>query len=205
MSDSFAVFAEGLTDLEDFETLGPQIRSAASKAVNTVARNRRAAFSRQIRREINLPASYVGQGNKNLYVAGKASPTNLQAKIVAAGRPTSLARYVKGSPKAGKAGVYIEVAPGKARFMKRAFMIKLPQGSAPVDTKYNMGLAIRLRKGERLQNKVQARKIASGLYLLYGPSVDQVFLNGDGTGIARDAVGDIQDELADEFFRLMEL
>jgi hypothetical protein len=113
---------------------------------------------------------------------------------------------VKGSPRAGKAGVYVEVAPGKARFMKRAFLIKLPglAGSTELGAA-NMGLAIRLRPGEKLRNKTDARRVAKGLYVLYGPSVDQVFRSRDGTGVANDLVPDIQDDLSDEFIRLLEL
>jgi hypothetical protein len=90
--------------------------------------------------------------------------------------------------------------------MKRAFLIKLPglAGSTELGAA-NMGLAIRLRPGEKLRNKTDARRVAKGLYVLYGPSVDQVFRSRDGTGVANDLVPDIQDDLSDEFIRLLEL
>ena len=83
--------------------------------------------------------------------------------------------------------------------------MRLPQGRTLTDTKYNLGLAIRLRPGEKLQNKVAARRVEKGLYLLYGPSVDQVFRSRDGTGVATDLVPDIEQDLSDEFIRLLEL
>jgi hypothetical protein len=105
----------------------------------------------------------------------------------------------------GHAGVYVQVAPGKSRFMKRAFLMRLPQGSTLTDTIFNLGLAIRLRPGEVLQNKVSARKVASGLYLLYGPSVDQVFRSNDGSGVANDMVPEIERDLSAEFLRLLDI
>ena len=121
-------------------------------------------------------------------------------------RNTSLARFVRGSPKVGKQGVYVAVSPGKARFMKRAFLIKLPQGSNPItDTQHNLALAMRLKRGETLQNKSTARRIASGLYVLYGPSVDQVFRNREDTGVAIDLIPELEDDLQAEFLRQLNL
>lgn len=202
---NFAVFAEGLAELHEIEGSVAQIRSAALKAINKVTRDQRVKIARQIRNQVNLPARYVSPGSKGLYVSQQASRSNLEARITARGRPTSLSRFVIGSPKVGSAGVYVEVAPGKARFMKRAFLLRLPQGQTLTETKFNSGLAIRLRPGERLQNKTDARRVSKGLYLLYGPSVDQVFRSRDGTGVANDAVPDIEADLSQEFLRLLDL
>jgi len=200
----FAVFAEGLEEIGSLRHLNRNIEIAASKAINKVARNSRVDIARDIRNEVNLPARYVAPGNKRLYVSKHASSNQLEARITARGRPTSLAQFTSGG-RVGKPGVYVEVAPGRARFMKRAFLIRLPQGSALTDTRFNLGLAIRLRPGESLQNKVSARRVSKGLYLLYGPSVDQVFRSKDGTGVATDRVPAIERELSNEFLRLLEL
>jgi len=206
MAQEYAVFVEGLQDLKFSKDNEKAIRAAASKAINKVTRDARVRASKEIRKQVNLPARYVAPGNKNLYVSEKASPGSLQGKITARGRPTSLARFVRGNPREGKAGIYVEVAPGRARFMKRAFLIRLPGLGGSTDLgAANMGLAIRLRAGERLQNKVDSRRIAKGLYALYGPSVDQVFRSRDGTGVANDLVPDIEQDLSDEFIRLLEL
>jgi len=99
----------------------------------------------------------------------------------------------------------VEVAPGRARYMKRAFFLRLPQGSTLTDTQFNLGLAIRLRPGERIENKHTAVRFAKGLYLLYGPSVDQVFRSKDGSGAATDRAPVLAERLEQEFLRLLEL
>lgn len=204
MAAEWAVFVDGLQDLDFISGSENRIRRAASQAINKVTRDSRAKAARMIRDQINLPARYVSPSGKRLFVSKHAAPTNLESIITARGRPTSLAQYVQGAPRIGRAGVVVEVAPGKARFMKRVFPIKLPQGHALTATKYNLGLAIRLRPGERLANKINARRVDKGLYLLYGPSVDQVFRSHDGTGVANDLVPDIEQNLSGEFLRLLE-
>lgn len=201
----FAVFAEGLSELQDFKNLKQDIRVAALRSINKIARDKRSRAARIIRNQVNFPASYVSPGQKRLHVSQKATRGSLEARITARGRATSLARFVQGSGKVGKAGVYVSVAPGKSRYMKRAFLIKLPQGSVQTDTVFNLGLAIRLRRGETLRNKITARKMSSGLYLLYGPSVDQVFRSNDGTGVANDMVPEIERDLSAEFLRLLNI
>jgi hypothetical protein len=205
----FAVFVEGLTDV-NLDGLGKrQIASTASKAINTITRKARTAGAREIRKQVNLPARYVSPSGKGFYISETANPASLQARITARGRPTSLARFQQGTSKPGKAGVHLEVAPGRARFMRRAFIINLRGigGSTDPDLA-NKGLAIRLRPGERLQNKVDALPFSGKdrqLYLLYGPSVDQVFRSRDGTGVANDMVPKIEDDLTSEFIRLLDI
>ena len=201
----WAFFAEGLNDL-DLDELDPKkVSRAMSMAINRTAKRGRTQAARLIREQINLPARYVAPNSKGVSIPSHASPTNLSATIRASGRPTSLARYAQGSPKMGKSGAVVEVQPGRARFMKRAFFMRLPQGSTLTDTKYNLGLAIRLRPGESLSNKLNARRVQNGLYLLYGPSVDQVFEANDGDGVAKDITPDLEKALQNEFLRLMEL
>lgn len=204
MADNWAVFAEGISDLQQFDRTKLAVRLAASRAINKITRNGRVEIARSIRDQVNLPASYVAPGQKRLYVSQQATTENLEGKITARGRATSLARFVHGNPRRGE-GVRVEVAPGRSRYMKRAFVIRLPAGKGDVDTKFNMGLAIRLRPGEKLQNKLQARRMEKGLYLLYGPSVDQVFRARDGAGVANDAAPKLVRELEREFLRLLEI
>lgn len=201
----FAVFAEGLSNLEDFQNLKRDIRLAATRAINKIARDKRTRAARIIRDQVNFPAAYVSPGQKRLFVSKQANRNDLEARITARGRATSLARFVQNPGKVGKAGVYVQVAPGKSRYMKRAFLIKLPQGKKQTDTIYNLGLAIRLRPGERFKNKYSATRMASGLYLLYGPSVDQVFRANDGDGVANEMVPEIERDLSAEFLRLLEV
>lgn len=205
MANEFAVFLEGIEDLDFLNTVGKDLDKIASQAINKTLKKARTKAAKKIRQEINLPARYVSPSGKGLYVSQIARPHALEGRLTASGRPTSLARYVHGSPRVGKAGVVVEVQPGKAKFMKRVFPLKLPQGNTLTDTVYNLALAIRLRPGERLRNKVSARRVSKGLYILYGPSVDQVFRAHSGSGVANDLVPEIQRDLTDEFLRLLEL
>jgi hypothetical protein len=204
--DQWAVFADGV-DVDLLNGVNDDTRHrAAMQAINKIARDARSEAAREIRQQINLPLSYVSPAQGRLAVTQQANMGSLQARITASGKATSLARFVVGNPAVGKAGVWIEVQPGKARFMKRGFLIKLPQGRQfDVDTKFNMGLAIRLRKGEKLSNKISARRVSSGLYVLYGPSVYQVFRANDGSGVATDMAPDVALKLRDEFLRLIDL
>ena len=202
----FAFFADGLEVdlLEGFST--EQRRLAAVRAINKIARDARAQAAKMIRNEVNLPARYVSPSEGRLAVTKQANGSNLEARIMARGRATSLAQFVSGSAKPNVQGVHIEVAPGKARFLRRAFLIRLPQGNSPVtDTKFNLGLAVRLKPGDTLRNKITARRVEKGLYLLYGPSVSQVFRANDGDGIANEMTPGLEAKLRDEFLRLLRL
>jgi hypothetical protein len=206
MSSNWAVFAEGDLSQSLRELSADRIAKLRAMAVNTTARHGRAVLARDIRDQVNLPARYVSESEKRLYVAKTATAARAEAVVRASGRPTSLARYaVNPSTSQRGAGVLVEVAPGRARLMRKAFFLRLPQGSVLTDTQFNLGLAIRLRPGERVMNKVQMVRMSSGLYLLYGPSVDQVFRANDGSGAASDRAEYLARKLEDEFLRLLEL
>ncbi len=200
----FAVFVDGL-ELDLLQGIDSESRRvAALRAINKVARDARSQAARMIRNEVNLPARYVSPAQRRLWVSQEATKGRLEARIEAQGRATSLAQFVTGNSKPGKPGVYVEIAPGKARFLKRAFLIKLPQGSnAITDTKFNLGLAVRLKPGETLKNKISARRVEKGLYVLYGPSVNQVFRANDGDGIANEMTPSVASKLEVEFLRLL--
>lgn len=200
----FAVFAEGI-ELDLLSELDSKARrSAASKALNKIARDARSEAAKRILRQVALPASYVQPGNRRLYVSKPATANSLEARITAQGRATSLARFMTGGAKpGGRGGVTVAVKPGQARFMRRAFVMRLRAGNQFTDTQFNLGLAIRLRPGESLQNKLRARKVENGLYLLYGPSVDQIFRDNSGEGVANDIAPQTADALAAEFARLI--
>lgn len=199
----WAVFAEGV----EADLLGgidsKTRRLKAVQAINKITRDARSMAAKQIRAEINFPGNYVN--GQRLRVSKQAQSSSLEARITASGRATSLARFIKGGARKGQRGVMLEVGKGNARFNKRMFVIPLRQGNAFTDTKYNLGLAIRLRAGETLNNKVNARKIENGLYLLYGPSVYQVFRGNDGEGVANDIGPTVAKRLESEFLRLLAL
>lgn len=204
MADNWAVVVEGLSDLDSLSGAQQSIRFAAVQAINKITRNGRVEIARDIRDQVNFPASYVSPRSKRLYVSKQATRGDLEGRITARGRATSLARFVQGTPRPGE-GVRVEVAPGRSRYMKRAFLIKLPQGRSDVDTKFNLGLAIRLRRGETIKNKLESRRLEKGLYLLYGPSVNQIFAARDGSGVAEDRAPGLARDLEAEFLRLLEI
>lgn len=197
----FAVFVDGAVAdlLKGLDT--PARRRAAAMAINTVARDARAEIAKRIRAEINLPASYVSPSKERLSVVGRADRGNLETEIRARTRPTSLARFVTRG-RIGKAGVGLRIkkAGGITEF-DRAFLLPLPAGRS--DTQRNMGLAIRLRRGERLRGSISSKRIGNNLYLLYGPSVAQVFEANSGKGVKSDIIPEIEQQLEREFLRLI--
>lgn len=202
---NWATFVEGMTDDLLAEISPERLARAQMMAINTVARDGRSMLARDVRDQVKLPAKAVSPQGKRLYVAQKATQTRREAIIRATGRPTSLAQYTTGPKSKNTEGVMVEVKPGHARLMRRAFYMRLPAGATSTDTKYNLGLAVRLRPGEALRRKLTARKMASGLYLLYGPSVDQIFQSNDGSGLAEDRSPFLADRLEAEFLRLLRL
>lgn len=203
--DTFAVFVEGISDLKEFDSLKDNIRLAAAQALNKTAERGRAEAARQIRQQVNFPVQYLNPQSKRLFVSKKAQRNDLEARIRARTRATSLSRFVTGSAQLHKQGVRVEVAPGRARFLKRAFLVRLRSGTANTDTLHNLGLAVRLKPGETLRNKTDARKLDRNLYVLYGPSIDQVFRARDGTGVADEMIPELEQTMETEFLRLVEL
>jgi hypothetical protein len=202
---TFALFADGV-DVDLLEGVDDKSRRlAAVRAINKIARDARTEAARRILQQIAVPASYVQPGERRLYVSREANSNSLEARITARGRATSLARYVVGNPKTAVAGVTVRVHPGLSTYMRRAFLINLPGVGGSTDTGLaNRGLAVRLKPGDTLRNKNYARRVASGLYVLYGPSVAQVFRDNADEGVANEMAPSVAQKLANEFLRLIE-
>lgn len=194
------VHIDGVRDVSgELSELSPKSISAARRAVNSTASWARTRASRKIREQVALPASYLSPSAGRLTVAKRASGADLEAKVLGRARPTSLARFISG---ASKRHVTVRVHPGVARRMNRAFTLRLRAGTADLDTKSNLGLAIRLKPGEKISNKHKMVGMGGGLYLLYGPSVNQVFRS-----IVADQTfnGEVSARLAGEYTRLLQL
>lgn len=198
---SYAVFVNSLAKLEgDFRELPKAAKLAALRAGNKTLDRTRTRSARSIREQVQYPASYLAPAGGRLTVTERFQERKLEGRITARFRPTSLARFVTSAARPGQAGVRVEVAPGRAKFMRRAFLMRLPQGKSLTDTKFNLGLALRLRPGERVRNKREMVRVAKGLYLLYGPSVSQVFAT-----VAEDESPEAAAFFEAEFRRLLEL
>lgn len=200
---SFVYAIEGLDDMKLDSVASQRI---AAMAVNRITKDSRTEMARRVLQQVNFPASYVAPSQGRLAVTKQASGASLEARIKARGRATSLARFAKSGKVGGQGGVAVSVKPGKTSFMRRAFLIPLRAGNADIDTKSNLGLAIRLRPGERPINKKFTVKAGTrGLYLLYGPSVSQIILDNAGKGVVTDLTPSILDNLENEILRLMDL
>lgn len=200
MASQYLVRVDGLdVQISDIERAPEDIRRAASRSINRALDRSRTNSARQIRQEVNFPASYLNPSTGRLSVTQKSNPKSLDGKVTGRFRPTSLARFVQGTPRRGDS-VAVQVDPGKTVRLQKAFLIKLKAGSASLDTKANMGLAVRTG-GKALRRSRAAKRLAPGLYLLYGPSVSQAFAQIVDGGGAEDAAQFFEQE----FLRQLEL
>ena len=197
MPTQYVVEIDGLGgQIQKLEDAPRAIRVAASRAINRAARTTRTRSAQEVRRQVAFPANRL---NENLKVTKFSRPDRLEAVITGRSRPTSLARFARNRPARG-GRVRLSVKPGRSTVIGGAFLIPLRSGSANIETRSNLGLAIRLKPGERLRNKRSFRSLGNGLYLLFGPSVDQVFTN-----VAEDQIVPAGDVLEQEFLRQLDL
>lgn len=188
----YVIAIEGLAELKDIEHLDEQIARAARIAINRAADRARTRSAKDIREQIAFPARYL---NERLTVTKRAADRSLEAVVTGRDRPTSLARFAKDRNVANsrkRKGVNVTVTPGQTLFMAGAFLMQLRGG--------NLGLAVRLKDGESIRNKKAVRKIGAGLYLLFGPSIDQVFRT-----VSQDQAPETAEDLEREFLRIMDL
>jgi hypothetical protein len=191
------VTASALLDVARFFDALPRAASqAAYLAINdTMSRRGLPDARRAILKAVAFPAGYLDAADR-LSISQTATPTRLESRMTARMRPTSLARFSIGGSIGSRGGVQVRVKGGGAtRTMARAFLLPLRSGTG--GDAFNLGLAIRLRPGETLANKrdVVAKQYgkSGSLYLLYGPSVDQVFrqVSADiAPGLAQAATGE---------------
>ena len=200
MASEYVVVSDGLdVQITNLRDAPEKIRNLASRSINRTLAHARTDSAKRIRQEINFPASYLNPSTGRLAVSSQANPNRLEGKVTGRFRATSLARFVQGNPKRGDS-VAVQVDPGKTIRLARAFVIPLKSGSASLDTKANMGLAVRTG-GKPMRNSSRAKRLAPGLYLLYGPSVSQAF----GQIIDNGGVKDAADFFEQEFLRQLDL
>lgn len=181
----------------------PKIETALLRSINKTADRARTLASQDIREQVAFPASYLAPSAKRLFVSTKATKANpFEAVISGRDRPTSLARFSNQKPLGGgqrhRGGqVAVTVKPGVRRYIKRAFLITLNNS--------NVGLAVRTDGGPP-NNAYAPKEIGKNLWLLYGPSVDQVLsAASNGGGIYEEIVPETLDFLNDEFNRQLDL
>lgn len=153
-------------------------RKAAQLAINDTTRGSMAPIRKRMKEQVAFPAGYLNEDR--LAIRKLATEADLSATISARHRPTSLARFAKGQSEGTakrRGGIRVRVNNGGAKFLKGAFFVNLRRGKDTADG-FNLGLAVRLKPGQTLRGRRKGSsgvQLAENLYLLYGPSVDQVF------------------------------
>lgn len=176
---SVEIATRGLEALQSFFDRAPEIAEQAARfAVTDTAAFARRESSKEIRAQVNFGRNYLAEDTGRLTVINKTFGGDPEAVIRGREEPTSLARFSTTPARfgsQGRGGVRVNVG-GSNKKMDRAFFVKLRKGNTAIsDGSHNVGLAIRLKKGEAVKNKTKMRSMGGGLYLLYGPSVAQVF------------------------------
>ena len=146
--------------------------------------------------DVMFPSGYLELGN-NFQIKQRATESKPVASITARHRATSLARFVVGSPQPyARGGVKIRIRRGGATHMRNAWVTGLNKGNRGVATRVRPGGTIPGRKKGTRGLPVLRKDERGTTYLLYGPSVNQVF---------EDVSGDVKPEVAeymsDQFFR----
>lgn len=194
---SVAILADALKDItEYFEALPDIATRAAVLAINDTARDSEVDFRNEMQKQINFPNGYL-KGNR-FGVRRKATRGSIEAVISGRDRPTSLARFAEGATPENSRGrpltLKVKAKGRKVKLARRsdgkpsAFLLRLKNN--------NIGLAVRLQPGEKLAMSTKAVELGNNLYLLYGPSVDQVFQD-----VAEKGTPEVQRIASQKFFR----
>lgn len=206
MASPYTVTVEALGKLGDFSKLDRVVKVAALRGVNRGAEWALPEASRRIRKDLNFTSTYL---LTRLKISKKATEQSFEARITAQRRATSLARFVVGATSIGgaarKPGVTVMVEPGNAHRLNRAFLIRLRAGGQLTDTIFNLGLAIRLKPGAVPRAAYAPKLIGKSTWLLYGPSIQQAFINSQGGGEAQNMTPEIFDRVEEEFSRQLDL
>lgn len=185
--------------IESYLEAAPEAtREAARIALNdTVEDEGLAMFRKSIQDQAAYPPGYLN--DERLGIRKRATNQRLEVVVSGRFRPTSLARFARGQTPATtrKSGVRVTVRPGQARLMRKAFLVPLRRGNAFDRDNYNLGLALRLKPGERIRNKrQQVARLDRNVVLLYGPSVDQIFRD-----VAVDDTPEVLRQVERKFYR----
>lgn len=180
--------------LDYFNALPDVAEDAAVFAINDIVDGTGLVMVRkEMRKQIDFPAGYL-EGDR-LKVGRRATKGVLEGTIRGRDRATSLARFAGGqnADNTRGRGVRVTVKKGQTKVMRKAFILNLRNG--------NQGVGIRLKPGETPHASQKAVRLSnqgghkdSNLWLLYGPSVDQVF-----RGVADDVAPELGRVLTTRF------
>lgn len=188
-------------ELEDlasyFETAADAAVPAMRMAINDVAsRGGMAMIRQEMTEQIAFPKGYLS--GDRIGVTKRATNANLEAVITGRQRATSLARFSSATGVNQRGGVSVRVSKGRTTYIRQAWLVRLKKGASLDQDNYNIGLAIRVNPGEKVNKRTlhQSWLVKDQVALLYGPSVDQVF--SEVSGNVADHIGDM---VIDEFYR----
>ena len=179
-----------------------QVEMALQRAVNRTADRARTRAAKMVLEQVAFPASYLNPSKGRLTVSKATKDNPFEAVITGRDRGTSLAQFTKQRPLAGGARhaggkINVMVSPGSKRTISRAFMVNLNNG--------NIGLAVRT-DGDAPRKAFKPKKLSENVWLLYGPSVDQVLSAAtDGGGVYEQMSEEMLDFLNAEFKRQLEV
>lgn len=168
------ISSAGIQGLASFVARQPEIAAQAAKmAVGDTAEWGRNLSKRMMVAEVNLPDDALA--TKRFRISQRPTAANPEAVISADNNPLGLSRFVVGPKAPGTPHPKVRIKVGGAtksfssadRKGTYSFLIPTPNGANGV------GLAIRTKRP--LEKSHAARKIGRDLYLLSGPSVNQMF------------------------------
>lgn len=190
------VIVDGLRDLERYMLALPEIAKTSMRiALNDVADFGVAKFlPDKLQEQVAFPTGYLNPSR--LFVSERARNDTLEAQIVGRQTPTSLARFAGGATFGQTGGITVMVKPGAPQKLDRAFLVRLRQGTRSTAEGFNRGLAVRVRDGERLRGSTAAVQLDNNVFILYGPSVDQVLRT-----VADEQIDALAEKVRSEFFR----
>lgn len=162
------VRTSGLTDFTRFLQRAPEIATrAAAFAINDTARSERTAAKRRMQADAAAPLSTFE--GRNFRIDRFASPGNLEAVIRAERRPLGLTTFLTSRTakrKGAGRGLEVQIKRGGPKtVLEGSFLLPLRNG----------GRAVALRTKGAIRNSRAAQEIRPNLYLLSGPSVNQMF------------------------------
>lgn len=194
---NFSVTILGIKSLRDLEDIPKKSQIAAQRAINRTLRDARARSGRMLRQEVAFPARYLtgADGKIEQFSAGAGK---LEGKLVAASRPTGLARFVS-NPNAKRGKIRVEVQPGGQRTLPGAFLLGLGKAGGEASM-------LAVRSPGKPSGAYRPRRLGKSLWLLYGPSVAQALLGASGRkGIWPDMESEVANALEAEYLRQLGL
>lgn len=166
----------GLSD--SIEALPEKIRESARIALNDVLKSGkgRGEYIKAMKGDINFPEGYIDEDRFG--VTQFATNDKLEVVLTARQRPVSLARFATGAKTPGQSGVTVGVKRGRSSFLEKSWIVRLRQGNLLTEDNFNLGLAVRIKPGQVIRRKRDTTsmvRLSGNVFLLYGPSIDQVF------------------------------